>query len=98
TARGAHHCQRDAGIAGGRLDHRLPGLQRAALLGVEDHRDRRRSLTEPPGLNDSTLAYNETCGGARRCSLMIGVPPMVSRMLSCRGMASLVQCREGTTA
>ncbi len=33
----ADHRQRDAGVAGGRLEDGVPGLDRAALLGVLDH-------------------------------------------------------------
>src|SRR5690606_30289880 len=42
----------------------------------------RRSLTEPPGLNASTLAYSSMLAGAMRFRRTIGVPPMVPRMLS----------------
>jgi hypothetical protein len=45
-----------------------------------------RSLTEPPGLKASTFAYSVTCAGAMRCSLTMGVEPMVSRMLSWMAM------------
>src|SRR5690606_28263463 len=41
-----------------------------------------RSLTEPPGLNASTLAYRVTLPGAIRFRRTIGVLPMVPRMLS----------------
>ena len=51
-----------------------------------------RSLTEPPGLNDSTFAYSATCAGASRCKRTMGVWPMVSRMLSWMVMAGLVEC------
>src|SRR5690349_20171892 len=44
----------------------------------------RRSLTEPPGLKDSTFAYIVTCDGAMRLRRTTGVWPMVSRMLSWR--------------
>src|SRR5688500_810942 len=42
----------------------------------------RRSLTEPPGLKASTLAYMVTLEGATRCRRTTGVRPMGSRMLS----------------
>ncbi|MNS91770.1 hypothetical protein D3C72_1258790 [compost metagenome] len=48
-----------------------------------------RSFTEPPGLKDSTLAYTVTPCGAKRCSLTMGVLPMVSRMESYRAMGAL---------
>src|SRR5690606_6161702 len=41
-----------------------------------------RSLTEPPGLNASTLAYSSTLAGAMRFRRTTGVRPMVPRMLS----------------
>ena len=51
----AHHREPDAGIAAGRLDDGLARLQVAAPLGILDDGERERSLTEPIGLNDSTL-------------------------------------------
>jgi hypothetical protein len=38
------HGQRDAGIAGGRLDQRIAGLDVAARFGMDDHRQRRPIL------------------------------------------------------
>jgi hypothetical protein len=42
----------------------------------------RRSLTEPPGLNASTLTYIVTLAGARRLIRTIGVRAIVCVMLS----------------
>src|SRR4051794_33689856 len=50
----------------------------------------RRSLTDPPGLNDSAFAYRRTFDGAMRCRRMTGVRPIVSRMLSWMAMGALV--------
>jgi hypothetical protein len=47
--RGGHR-ERDAGIAGGRLDQRVAGLDRAAPLGVADHRHRRPVLDRAGGV------------------------------------------------
>jgi hypothetical protein len=60
----AHHRERDAGVAGRRLDHGRAGLQGAAPLGVFDHRDRERSFTELIGLKASHFTYIVTCDGA----------------------------------
>ena len=59
-----------------------PGLSRPLRSASSTMASARRSLTEPPGLKASTLAYSVTCLGAMRCSLTMGVRPMVSRMLS----------------
>src|SRR3954447_7788560 len=48
----------------------------------------RRSLTEPSGLNASTLTQRFTPGGPRRLMRTTGVLPMVPRMLSWRAMQS----------
>ena len=44
------HGERDAGVAGGRLDQRVAGLDVAAPLGVADHRDRRPVLDRAGGV------------------------------------------------
>src|SRR6185295_10225231 len=44
TLRRAHHRERDAGVAGGRLDDGLAALERAAPLGVFDDCDRQAVL------------------------------------------------------
>ena len=50
------HGERDAGIAAGRLDQRVAGLDLAALLGARIIDSAGRSLTEPAGLLPSSLA------------------------------------------
>ena len=57
SVRRAHHRERDAGVAGRRLDDGLPGLQHAASLGVLDDRVRETILHRAIGLNDSTFTY-----------------------------------------
>ena len=53
--RGADHRERDAGVAGRRLDHRLAGLQRAAALGVLDDGDREAVLDRGQRVEDLAL-------------------------------------------
>ena len=47
---GGHHGQADAGVARGRLDDRAAGLERAAALGVFDHRQRDPVLDRAAGV------------------------------------------------
>ena len=49
----ADHRERDAGVAGGRLDDGLAGLERAAPLRVLDDRDRQAVLHRASGLKAS---------------------------------------------
>ena len=48
-----------------------------------------RSFTEPIGLNDSTLTYTLTPGGASFCSFTSGVLPMVCQNVFVAGHASI---------
>src|SRR5690554_2937549 len=59
-----------------------PGLSRPRCSASRMMARARRSLTEPPGLKDSTFAYIVTPPAATRFRRTTGVPPMVSRMLS----------------
>ena len=50
TSRGAHHRQRHAGIAGGRFDHGIAGLEQALGLGIENDGDREAVLDRAAGI------------------------------------------------
>src|SRR5512146_2908287 len=52
------HRQPDSGVAAGRLDQGVPGLDPAALLGAPDHRDRRSILDRTGGIVPLELRKN----------------------------------------
>ena len=80
---GAHHRQRDAGVAGRGLDDGLARLERALALRVLDDGDREAILDRADsGLKNSHFTYIVVPAGARRLMLTMGVRPMVPRMLS----------------
>ena len=59
-----HHRQRDSGIAGRGLDQRVAGPDVAALLGLDDHRQRRTVLDRPGRIVALELAEDDV--GRRR--------------------------------
>src|SRR3954447_13340647 len=69
-----------------------PGSMRPSASAASIIATPMRSLTLPPGLNDSTLANSSTPGAASsptsRVSCTIGVPPTKSAMLTGIGMRS----------
>jgi hypothetical protein len=77
AARRADHRQRDAGVAGGRLDHHLPGLSTPRCSASRMMPSARRSFTEDIGLKASSLAYMVTPLGASLLMRTIGVLPTV---------------------
>jgi hypothetical protein len=80
------HGQRDAGVAGGRLDQRVAGLDLAALLGALDHRQRGPVLDRAGGVVAFELAEDDVAAAAfsaapMRCSATSGVLPIASSMV-----------------
>ena len=61
----AHHGQRDAGVAGGGLDHGLAGLQGAAALGILDDRDRQAILDRGERVEELALHVHRDVLGRR---------------------------------
>src|ERR1700741_4755469 len=60
---GAHHREGDAGVAGGRLDHRLARLERAGTLRVLDDGDRQAILDRGHGIEELALhVEGDVCG------------------------------------
>ena len=62
------HRQRDAGVAAGRLDQRVAGLDLAALLGAPDHRQRRPVLDRSRRIVALELGQQRVAGIARACA------------------------------
>jgi hypothetical protein len=83
---GGRHRQRDAGVAGGRLDERVARLDLAALLGAADHRQGRPVLHRSGRVVAFELAQDDIASGAfsaapMRCSATSGVLPMASSIV-----------------
>jgi hypothetical protein len=78
----AHHRERDAGVARGRLDDGLSGFSAPLRSASSMMAIARRSLTEDSGLKNSHFTYIVVPAGASRLILTIGVRPMVPKMLS----------------
>ena len=62
TLRGAHHRERDAGVARRRFDDRLARLQRAAFLRVLDDRDREAILDRRERIEELALHVHRRAG------------------------------------
>jgi hypothetical protein len=78
----ADHCKRDTGIAAGRLDDGLAGVQRPRASASSMMASAMRSLIEPMGLKASSFANNSTPSGARWLMRTTGVRPIVCEILS----------------
>src|SRR5258708_7926432 len=65
AARACHHCQPNAGVAGGRLNHESAGPEIATLLGLEDHPLAGAVLNRLTGIHEFSLAENGAAGQLR---------------------------------
>src|SRR5262249_16713973 len=65
-----------------------PGLSEPSRSAASITPSASRSLTEPSGLNASTLAYRLTPSGASLLMRTIGVLPIVVRMFGCSALMS----------